>query len=386
MVRLTVTPAGLATINLLIRLEGIRRVSPDGLRGVDGRYPAAPVPLTGGLAGWLDFLGSVDDGTTAVAKQFKAFTARCPDSKVVLAGYSQGAMVVHRNLYDLAEDPHVAAALLIADGDRLPADTTINLGSAAGTPDRGKGVAQEHSFLASTNTSTLPPAIGTRTVSVCDAGDPVCDYDPDASGKVSVFRDRHPHRLLAGRERRARLGRAAVHHRDECRPDTGVHDCVNRRLNDSGFPRRDDSRYGYCRRMSEHQDRQDISDLLVRYATGIDRRDWPLFRTVFTPDCHCDYGQIGVWDGIDAVAEFMDLAHAQAGHTLHRITNQVIDVRGDRATARCYVDVWVMAADNNSGVNATGFYDDQIVRAGDGWRIADRKFTSVRIAFPGPTQ
>ena len=30
----------------------------------------------------------------------------------------------------------------------------------------------------------LPPAIGARTVSVCDAGDPVCDCDPDAS-KVS---------------------------------------------------------------------------------------------------------------------------------------------------------------------------------------------------------
>jgi len=148
------------------------------------QYPAAPVPLKGGVGGWLDFLGSVDDGTNAVAKQFKAFTERCPDTKVVLAGYSQGAMVVHRNLYDLADDPHVAAALLIADGDRLPADTTIALGSAAGTTDRGKGVAQEHSFLASTNTSMLPPAIGARTVSVCDAGDPVCDYDPDAS-KVS---------------------------------------------------------------------------------------------------------------------------------------------------------------------------------------------------------
>ncbi len=175
------------------------------------------------MGGWLDFLGSVDDGTDAVATQFKEFTERCPDTKVVLAGYSQGAMVVHRNLYDLADDPHVAAALLIADGDRLPADTTIALGSAAGTADRGKGVAQEHSFLASTNTSMLPPAIGARTVSVCDAGDPVCDYDPDASQGVRC-RDRHPHRLLADRERRARLGRAAVQHRDECRPDTGVHD------------------------------------------------------------------------------------------------------------------------------------------------------------------
>jgi 3-phenylpropionate/cinnamic acid dioxygenase small subunit len=135
--------------------------------------------------------------------------------------------------------------------------------------------------------------------------------------------------------------------------------------------------------MSELQDRQDISDLLIRYATGIDRRDWDLFRTVFTPDCQLDYGQIGSWDGVEAVTAFMDVAHAGAGHLLHRITNQVIDLDGDRATARSYVDVWVMAADNASGVNASGFYDDEIVRTGDGWRIARRKFTSVRIAMPG---
>lgn len=145
------------------------------------QYPAAPVPLKGGLGGWLDFLGSVGDGTDAVAKQFTAFTERCPDTKVVLAGYSQGAMVVHRNLYALADNPQLAAALLIADGDRLPVDTTVNLGSTAIAPSRGKGVAQEHSLLASANTAMLPPAVGARTVSICDVGDPVCDYDDTAT-------------------------------------------------------------------------------------------------------------------------------------------------------------------------------------------------------------
>lgn len=145
------------------------------------QYPAAPVPLDGGFRGWLGFLDSVEVGKDATAAQVKAFTEKCPDTKLVLAGYSQGAMVVHRNLYDLADDPRVVAALLIADGDRLPADTTINMGSTATTPGVGMGVAQEHSFLASTNTSKLPPAIGARTVSVCDVGDPVCDYDPDTT-------------------------------------------------------------------------------------------------------------------------------------------------------------------------------------------------------------
>ena len=135
--------------------------------------------------------------------------------------------------------------------------------------------------------------------------------------------------------------------------------------------------------MSEREDRQDISDLLVRYATGIDRRDWPLFRTVFTNDCELDYGEIGSWNGIDTVADFMEKVHALAGHTLHRLSNQVIEVDGDTAVARTYVDALIMVGDNQSGVNGVGFYDDELVRTADGWRVARRKFTNVRVSTVG---
>ena len=130
-------------------------------------------------------------------------------------------------------------------------------------------------------------------------------------------------------------------------------------------------------------DRQDIADVLIRYATGIDRRDWPLFRTVFTDDCELDYGEIGTWNGVDAVTDFMEQAHAMAGHTLHRLTNQAIVVDGDKATARTYIDGLIMFADNDSGVNAVGFYDDALVRTDDGWRIARRRYTQVRLVTVG---
>jgi 3-phenylpropionate/cinnamic acid dioxygenase small subunit len=135
--------------------------------------------------------------------------------------------------------------------------------------------------------------------------------------------------------------------------------------------------------VTESTDRQEISDLLVRYATGIDRRDWPLFRTVFTDDCELDYGEIGAWSGVDAVTDFMEQTHAPAGHTLHRLTNQTIAVDGDSAVARTYVDALIMFGDNQSGVNGIGFYDDEIVRTPHGWRIARRRFTAVRIATVG---
>lgn len=142
-------------------------------------YPAKDVPADAGIGDWLDYMGSVDAGTNALGAQYAAFTAQCPDTKVVLAGYSQGAMAVHRNLLALGADPNLAAALLVADGDRHPNDTTVNIGSASTDPEKTGGAAQDWPILAHAP-ALLPANIGVRTISVCDAGDAVCDYDPDA--------------------------------------------------------------------------------------------------------------------------------------------------------------------------------------------------------------
>jgi len=111
-------------------------------------YPAVAVPADGDLLGWGGFMNSVDTGVAALSGQYAAFTQQCPTSKVVLAGFSQGAMVVHRNLNALAGSPNLAAALLVADGDRLPADPTINLGTVTAVPGAGTGVAQEWPIMA----------------------------------------------------------------------------------------------------------------------------------------------------------------------------------------------------------------------------------------------
>jgi 3-phenylpropionate/cinnamic acid dioxygenase small subunit len=129
----------------------------------------------------------------------------------------------------------------------------------------------------------------------------------------------------------------------------------------------------------DREARQDIGDLLVRYATGIDRRDWALFRTCFTDDCEADYGDIGVWHGADAITEWMTQSHAPMGHTMHRITNQAITSQGDGAVARSYVDAVLMSADNTTSFRAIGYYDDELVRTDDGWKIATRRYTMVNL-------
>jgi hypothetical protein len=121
----------------------------------------------------------------------------------------------------------------------------------------------------------------------------------------------------------------------------------------------------------------------VRYATGIDRRDWTLFRSCFTTDCDVDYGDIGVWHGADAITAYMDKTHAACGYTLHRITNETISPDTGGVAARSYVDAIIMDAENQSGIRAVGFYDDGLVATSDGWKIARRCFTMVLVESIG---
>jgi 3-phenylpropionate/cinnamic acid dioxygenase small subunit len=126
--------------------------------------------------------------------------------------------------------------------------------------------------------------------------------------------------------------------------------------------------------------RQDIADVLVRYASAIDRRDWELFRSCFADGCEADYGDVGAWNGAEELTTFMRDMHQPLGPTLHRITNQTVDLRGDEeATARSYVDALVMGPDNGSANCVAGYYDDELVRDVDGWKITRRRFTMVHL-------
>lgn len=131
------------------------------------------------------------------------------------------------------------------------------------------------------------------------------------------------------------------------------------------------------------EDEHDIERVLVRYATGIDRRDWELFRTCFTDDVRADYEGLEPWHSADEITAFMAERHADMGHTMHRLSNLAIEVDGDTATARTYVDAVLMASDGQTGLNPRGFYDDELVRTPDGWRIAHRRFTSVHFDVIG---
>ncbi len=101
----------------------------------------------------------------------------------------------------------------------------------------------------------------------------------------------------------------------------------------------------------------------VRYATGIDTKDWPLFRTCFTDGVHADCGDIGVRADVDAITEFMKVSHEAMPSTKHMLSNVAVEIDGDTASAASYVHA-VRSAEPPGWVDFVGQYDDQLVRTG----------------------
>jgi ketosteroid isomerase-like protein len=128
-------------------------------------------------------------------------------------------------------------------------------------------------------------------------------------------------------------------------------------------------------------DKEQIAEVLIRYATGIDSKDWALLRTCWTEDVDVDYGEVGQYSGADAITGLMEQLHHAMGPTYHRLTNFAIAVDGDRATARSYVHAVLQAIpdDGASWVEALGHYDDELSRTSDGWRIARRATSIARV-------
>jgi hypothetical protein len=107
--------------------------------------------------------------------------------RFVLAGYSQGAMVMHRVVIALQSSgasadqallKQVAAVVLVADGDRKKGDTVTFTGTAAHS---SQGVARQFVAQADPPQVDFSKAIGSRVLSICDKNDFICDFPVGAS-------------------------------------------------------------------------------------------------------------------------------------------------------------------------------------------------------------
>ena len=115
-------------------------------------------------------------------------------------------------------------------------------------------------------------------------------------------------------------------------------------------------------------DRLAIGDLLTRYATAVDRRDWDLYRTVFTSDAEIDYTSAGGIAGtVDEVVEFLDSALSGFEMTQHLVSNVDTSVEDDTARVTAMFNNPMRLTGGDTWFTG-GWYHHDLVRTADGWR------------------
>ena len=187
----------LATETVALKAPGPRKLKRDGARST------TPADRATGPALVRAWAGGVTGAATAVRDRLVAAAASCPDQQVALAGYSQGAMVMHRALLGLEDRPDITGRVvglgLVADGDRNADSTRVWGGPAA---NGGQGVAVRHLG----GVPGVPAAGSTVAVwNVCNAGDLVCDH------RGNRFRDaKAAHRGYTDGRAAKKVGRAGA--------------------------------------------------------------------------------------------------------------------------------------------------------------------------------
>lgn len=84
-------------------------------------------------------------------------------------------------------------------------------------------------------------------------------------------------------------------------------------------------------------DKELIKSTLHRYAQACDKRDWELFKGVFSSQVEVQYGEEFTLSGLDNVVSMVKSMLGGCGPTQHLIGNIEINIDGDNATATSYL-------------------------------------------------
>ena len=111
------------------------------------------------------------------------------------------------------------------------------------------------------------------------------------------------------------------------------------------------------------QDRLDVTDVLYRYASTIDRFDWDGLRSTLADDIVGRYGNADPVEGGAAVAAWIAEFCADVVWQHHFLSVYHVEIDGDHASA-------LFGAEPDSPKVLVGRYTNELRREADGWKIS----------------
>jgi hypothetical protein len=130
-------------------------------------------------------------------------------------------------------------------------------------------------------------------------------------------------------------------------------------------------------RLRQLEDRTQISEQVIRYAMGVDRRDWVMFAGCFTDPVYADFSGGGVpaatFSRADLVARISAVLNGFTV-TQHLSPNHVIELdAADPDRAVCYSYMYAQHLLEGAGGGEfyllRGSYTNHMLRTPEGWRI-----------------
>jgi 3-phenylpropionate/cinnamic acid dioxygenase small subunit len=131
--------------------------------------------------------------------------------------------------------------------------------------------------------------------------------------------------------------------------------------------------------MEKLLERARIEDLLNRYATALDSRDWAALDQVFAPNATAHFQGIGHFEDRDAIVAVIRSVLGQCGPTQHLLGNMRIEINGEEAHAKSYLQAIHAGLGKYAGEKMTvwGEYRDTLKRTPQGWRIVHRELVAI---------
>jgi Cutinase len=158
-----------------------------------------------------------EHGLADLRAAFTQVRADCgPQTKIVLGGYSQGALVVHEFLAELGAGDDasakaaVAAVALIADPARVKQSAVPETATAAAAGSGGCALLSDlYPCAGSAEIHDVPAAFAPRAVSVCLSGDPACDTSTMLDSLVANWSRTNERATIAGQANKIHASYAA---------------------------------------------------------------------------------------------------------------------------------------------------------------------------------
>jgi hypothetical protein len=130
-------------------------------------------------------------------------------------------------------------------------------------------------------------------------------------------------------------------------------------------------------RIARLEDRAAISDVVIRYCTAVDRRDWDAFASCFADRVDVDHDDTGRATSTVSREEFVALvAEVLDGftRTQHLSTNHEFEFGDDPDEAVCHSHMFAQhrlaGSPNGEVFDLRAIYDNRMVRTTQGWRLA----------------